>query len=209
MLDSTFSNLNIQNVGCSLCLWLTNMQTDIPLKIFLTFCFAYFVGKFDVLALAFRQLRKKKDVADTFRPELPPLLTPPTTDDPAIQKASRRLDSDLRKLYAKGLVQGLTVTVVTANGPIFSKCYGTVNTKVSDPEKRRNVDENTIFRICSLTKLLTALKLWMLKEQGAVAWYVSIFLQSFEKAKASLPGTMTSKNTFLSSLTRPELGNST
>ena len=165
----------IQNAGCSLYLWCMNMQTDVPLKIFLTFCIAYLVGKFDAIALAVRQLKKKKDISDTFRPELPPLLNPPSANDPAIQRASRKLDSDLQKLCAKGLVQGLSVTVVTSKGPVFSKGYGTVNNKERDPEKRRNVDENTVFRICSLTKLLTALELWILKEKGAINWYVSIF----------------------------------
>ena len=151
------------------------MQKDVPLKIFLTFCIAYLVGKFDAIALAVRQLKKKKDISDTFRPELPPLLNPPSANDPAIQRASRKLDADLQKLCAKGLVQGLSVTVVTAKGPVFSKGYGPVNSKERDPEKRRNVDENTVFRICSLTKLLTALELWILKEKGAIGWYVPIF----------------------------------
>ena len=185
MFDPNFANLCtiytwIHNAGYGLHLWLTDMQMDMPLKIFLMFCIAYFAGHIKVLTLVIGLLKKKKkeEISDSFRPELPRLLTPPSADEPVIQEASRKLEERLQKLYAGGLVQGLTVSVVTADGPIFSKSYGTANTEETDPEKRRNMDENTIFRISSCSKLFTTLKLWMLKEKGAIAWYVAFFSAS-------------------------------
>jgi len=170
------------------------MQIDMLLKIFLMFCIAYFAGHMKVLTLVICLLKKKKkeeeEIADSFRPELPQLLTPPSADEPVIQEASRKLEERLQKLYAGGLVQSLTVSVVTADGLIFSKSYGTANTKETDPEKRRNMDENTIFRISSCSKLFTTLKLWMLKEKGAIAWYVALFPPLLNSGNL-IPGTMT------------------
>lgn len=175
MFKSTLAPLDvlfacIHEIVHGLYLWSTNTSKDIPLKVFLTLCIAYLAGHYNAITLAFSRL-KKEELPDSVRPELPPLTTLPSAQDPSVQHASRQLDARIKKLYAGGLVESITVVVATADGPIFSNGYGVRNPKESDPEKREDVDENTIYRISSLTKLFTTIKLWMLKEKGVIAWY--------------------------------------
>jgi hypothetical protein len=107
------------------------------------------------------------------RPPLPAHMTvvPPPQDNTFIRRASHRLDARLKDLHSREDVDSVTVAVVTANGPIFSKGYGVLCG--NETEKRGPVNEDTIYRIASISKLFTVLELWILKEKGAIAWYVT------------------------------------
>jgi len=75
----------------------------------LTLCIAYRAGHDNALGRLVAWFKQKpREITSVFRPELPPLSTPPSATDPRIQDASCKLDARLQKLYAGGLVESLT-----------------------------------------------------------------------------------------------------
>ena len=108
------------------------------------------------------------------RPPLPVFKTlgqvhPNPHSDPHIRRAAAKLDAWLKKLVSNAYVDSVSVAVVTPDGPVFSKGYGARRANETGPG-RGEVDENTIYRIASVSKLFTALELWILKERGCVKW---------------------------------------
>ncbi|KAF8878279.1 beta-lactamase/transpeptidase-like protein [Gymnopilus junonius] len=108
------------------------------------------------------------------RPFFPPLaeLSRGTnyTENYHIRRAARKLDAMLKELADIQWVDSLSVAVVTADGPVFSKGYGVRRANETDERLRGDVDENTVYRIASVSKLFTALELWILKEKGMIRW---------------------------------------
>ena len=141
---------------------------------------SYLAGYYQFLNSAACSPKEEKESRrpGVFRPELPSLPLEPVTSDPDIQSAARRLDSRLQDLYKGGSIDSLSIGIVGENGLLLTRGYGFVNAKKKDTAQCRKVDENTIYRIASLTKVFTALKLWMLKERGAISWQVS-FINDF------------------------------
>src|SRR6266545_7241047 len=81
--------------------------------------------------------------------------------------STRTSDEDLRHSVAAGLRRwpsaGVAVVVVRDNSPVQSFCHG-----VADVASGRRVSEDTVFRIGSLTKTITAVAVMQLCEQGMV-----------------------------------------
>jgi CubicO group peptidase (beta-lactamase class C family) len=81
--------------------------------------------------------------------------------------STRTSDEDLRHSVAAGLRRwpsaGVAVVVVRDNSPVQSFCHG-----VADVASGRRVSEDTVFRIGSLTKTITAVAVMQLCEQGVV-----------------------------------------
>ncbi|EPQ61275.1 beta-lactamase/transpeptidase-like protein [Gloeophyllum trabeum ATCC 11539] len=94
----------------------------------------------------------------------------PTAESPGITAASKKLDKKLKARVAAGGIDGLAVSVVTSSGPLFEGTYGVVKANETDPTKRLEVDRHTIFRLASVTKMLTAMETWILRQRGALSW---------------------------------------
>ena len=80
---------------------------------------------------------------------------------PELVAALRDVDSTLAAEFAKDGVGGLSMGVVSGKQLIWSKHYGYAET-----ETKRAPDNNTAYRIGSITKQFTALALLQLVEQG-------------------------------------------
>jgi len=78
----------------------------------------------------------------------------------------------MKKFASLDGVDSVTVAIVTPDGPVFSKGYG-VRRANETGIQREKVDEDTIYRLASVSKMFTVLELWILEEQGALKWYVT------------------------------------
>lgn len=87
------------------------------------------------------------------------------------------LDLQIHQLINDFDIPGLSIGIVRNDSIIFSKGYGNL-----EIHKERNVDENTIFGIGSISKSFTALTLGILVDEGKINWddKVKDYLPYFE-----------------------------
>ncbi|MBR2328243.1 MAG: beta-lactamase family protein [Clostridia bacterium] len=64
----------------------------------------------------------------------------------------------------KGLMPGAAVSVINEKGLIYENCFG-----VCDIEKRNPIEENSLFRLASMTKPITAVALLICEERGLLS----------------------------------------
>jgi CubicO group peptidase (beta-lactamase class C family) len=108
------------------------------------------------------------------RPPLPNLFAenPIQADQPEIKAALERVDKFVRKSFVASQIDGLAVGIVTPNGAIYEAGMGALKANETDPQKRGVIDRNSIFRIASGSKLFLALETFILREKGALQWFV-------------------------------------
>jgi len=75
--------------------------------------------------------------------------------------AEQRLDAALKTIQVEKNIVGFSVVVVKGNTVVFSKSYG-----VADIARRLPVTDSTLFRVASISKVITATALLQLYEQG-------------------------------------------
>ncbi|SDB51865.1 CubicO group peptidase, beta-lactamase class C family [Flavobacteriaceae bacterium MAR_2010_188] len=75
------------------------------------------------------------------------------------------LDLQIHQLIKDFDIPGLSIGIVRNDSIIFSKGYG-----ILEKDKERQVDENTIFGIGSISKSFTALTLGILVDEGKIDW---------------------------------------
>ncbi|TFK53103.1 beta-lactamase/transpeptidase-like protein [Heliocybe sulcata] len=80
------------------------------------------------------------------------------------------LDSKLRILASDERIDGLSVAVVTPSGSLFEGNYGLVKGNETTPAKRRKTTRDTVYRLISLSKLITTVQTWILRDRGALSW---------------------------------------
>lgn len=105
-------------------------------------------------------------------PFLPKLFveTPPTSDHPLIEVASKQLGNYFSERFSKGDIDSLSVAVVTSGGAIFEENYGVIrgNETASSPP----TTSHSQYRIASVSKLFAVLQGLVLEQKGALSWYV-------------------------------------
>lgn len=110
------------------------------------------------------------------RPPLPNLFaqTPISNSNPKVRKALHDVDTYVRKSFAEAssAMDGLAVAVITANGAIYEAGLGPLKANETDLEKRGVIDRHSIFRIASGSKLFAVLETLILREKGALQWFV-------------------------------------
>lgn len=99
---------------------------------------------------------------------------PPRLSNERIVKASKDLDKYLSDRASKSDIDSISVSVVTAAGPIFEGGYGTLKANETDtnPDDVRPVDRDSIYRIASISKMFTVLETLILRERGVLNWWV-------------------------------------
>ncbi len=75
--------------------------------------------------------------------------------------ADQQLDAALQKIHIEKNIVGFSIVVIKADKVIFSKSYGT-----ADIARKLPVTDSTMFRIASISKVITATALLQLYEQG-------------------------------------------
>ncbi|KIO26859.1 hypothetical protein M407DRAFT_23917 [Tulasnella calospora MUT 4182] len=105
-------------------------------------------------------------------PPLPAVLrslpTPP--DAPQFLNAARTLDAALTLRVAAPDMDSISVAVVTPSGPVFSKTYGALRANETDPRKRGKPDEDSLYRIASISKMFNVYEMMILRERGLLNW---------------------------------------
>lgn len=97
---------------------------------------------------------------------------PPRLSNERIVKASKDLDKYLSDRASKSDIDSISISVVTAAGPIFEGGYGTLKANETDTnsDDERPVDRDSIYRIASISKMFTVLETLILRERGALNW---------------------------------------
>ena len=83
------------------------------------------------------------------------------SQDPRLDTTLRDIDARIAADFAKDGVGGISIGVVSGDKLIWSKHYG-----FAEAETKRVADNDTVYRIGSITKQFTALALLQLVEQG-------------------------------------------
>ncbi|KAG9002544.1 hypothetical protein FRB90_011364 [Tulasnella sp. 427] len=116
-------------------------------------------------------------------PPLPTVLrslpSPPTS--PQLLAAARGLDAALTLRAAAPEMDSMAVAVVTPSGPIFSKTYGVLRANETEREKQGKPDEDSLYRIASISKMFNAFEMMVLRERGLLNWRVQSLDDPVEK----------------------------
>lgn len=108
-------------------------------------------------------------------PPLPQIFAsePPRRSSPDLLNASQSLDTFLKAtINANGSgIDSLAVSVVTAGGSIFEGFYGVLKANETDESKRGGTpDRNSIYRIASVSKMITTMETFILRDKGEISW---------------------------------------
>ncbi|KAG9002541.1 hypothetical protein FRB90_011361 [Tulasnella sp. 427] len=105
-------------------------------------------------------------------PPLPTVLrsltSPPT--GPQFLTAARTLDAALTLRAALPDMDSIAVAVVTPSGPVFSKTYGVLRANETEVEKQGTPDEDSLYRIASISKMFNVFEMMVLRERGLLNW---------------------------------------
>jgi len=108
------------------------------------------------------------------RPPLPPQFRwdSPHPGHRALQYATQRLDTFLSHRTSKSDIDSLVLAVVTPKGAIFQKGYGTKRANETHLQHAGHggVDENTLYRIGSISKVFAAMQTILLHKRGVLHW---------------------------------------
>ena len=99
-------------------------------------------------------------------------LYPPPANDKDLFFPSQTLHQYLSLRTSNTNVDSLAVAVVTPAGAIFEHGYGSLRANETDPNRRGEVNRDSIYRIASITKVFTVLETLILRERGALNWQV-------------------------------------
>jgi CubicO group peptidase (beta-lactamase class C family) len=78
--------------------------------------------------------------------------------------AAHRIDAVLSEACQQGAIPGAVAAVAGADGVVYHKAFGW-----ADPERRDPLDEDAVFRLASMTKLITAVAVMRLVDAGELA----------------------------------------
>lgn len=79
-------------------------------------------------------------------------------------KPDKEIPEELEKIFEEHKLVGMSALVVYKDSVIFDAYHG-----ISDIEKKRQVDDSTLYRVASISKVLTALAFMQLEEKGLVS----------------------------------------
>lgn len=99
-------------------------------------------------------------------------LYPPPASDNEFFFPSQTLHGYLSTLAHKSDIDSLAVAVVTPAGTVFEHGYGSLRANETDPSRRGQVNQDSIYRIASVTKVFTVLETLILRERGSLNWQV-------------------------------------
>ncbi|KAF8523515.1 beta-lactamase/transpeptidase-like protein [Hysterangium stoloniferum] len=117
---------------------------------------------------------EQQEISHACRPFLPRLTDAPEPTRAIFESASRSLDRFLRTRTAKEDIDSLSIAIITPSGPIFQKGYGILKANETDPLRYGTVDQNSIYRIASISKMFTVAGTLIQRDRGALNWDDSI-----------------------------------
>jgi CubicO group peptidase (beta-lactamase class C family) len=97
-----------------------------------------------------------------------------------LKEAKKRIDDLIHSEIAQGEIAGANFLAMHSGEPLFQGSYG-----YADSKKTKKMQENTIFRLFSLTKPVTAVAVLQLFEQGKIDLWdpVCDYLEGFQNQK--------------------------
>ncbi|KAG9309359.1 beta-lactamase/transpeptidase-like protein [Chiua virens] len=101
------------------------------------------------------------------RAPLPSFLAtkPPFGTNIHLQNAFRQLDSALQHSFDQGGIESLSVAVVGSEGPLYEVFLGK---RQANESEDTTVDQHSIYRLASISKLFTALETLILRDRGVL-----------------------------------------
>lgn len=106
----------------------------------------------------------------TCKPPLPSLLLqqyPPSADDEALQPLFAKVQEAAAASAAIQGVDSITIGLVGPQGLIWSKGFGKANANGTDSTPP---NENTVYRLGSVSKLFAAMEGFLLRDKGYLNW---------------------------------------
>ena len=90
--------------------------------------------------------------------------------DDTLKGALSQVDQLISKaLSSQDTIDSVTIGIISANQTIWSKGYGRRNANSTDTTPP---DDNTIYRLASLSKLFATFEGFILRDQGVINWFV-------------------------------------
>ncbi|MDE5851047.1 MAG: beta-lactamase family protein [Muribaculaceae bacterium] len=140
----------------------------IGLAIIYTTAIVCTVAVFSLAYLKQRQLapEEKETVVETIDPEWSERLTNELSDAPGLD----RMDHDIERFLGKWNIKGMSVAVTRNDSLIYAKGYG-----MADVEEGRPMTPQNIMRMASASKLVTAIAIMRLVEEGRLRLNSKVF----------------------------------
>ncbi|EGN94877.1 hypothetical protein SERLA73DRAFT_77610 [Serpula lacrymans var. lacrymans S7.3] len=117
------------------------------------------------------QTRRIGNSSQSYSVPLPPLLAKNPPAPSVISSAAQKLDSVLSLQFSalnESGVDSISVAVVTSNGSVYEGFWGVKRANETDAALRGTVDRNSIYRLGSGSKLITALETYILRNRGVL-----------------------------------------
>lgn len=106
-----------------------------------------------------------------------------TEQNPPIQSALELIEQDIAKELKRSKGPGISVSIFYKGREILSKCYG-----LADAQEKRPATRETLFKSASTSKVLVALAILMLEQQGKVNLDepISRYLKNLDRSLSNL-----------------------
>ena len=92
-----------------------------------------------------------------------------SADDRGFAAAGQALNKILSLRAQAADMDSMSLAVVTPTEILFQKSYGLLKANETSPEKRGRPDENTLYRIASISKMFAAFEMMLLRESGVLS----------------------------------------
>ncbi|TFK53076.1 beta-lactamase/transpeptidase-like protein [Heliocybe sulcata] len=96
-----------------------------------------------------------------------PIPTELSVADPSVLAV---LERQLQGRASDERIDSLSVAIVTSSGSLFEWNHGVVKANETSPGQQGKTDRNTIYRLISLSKLITTVQTWILSDRGLLSW---------------------------------------
>ena len=118
------------------------------------------------------------------RPFIPKVFVdrPPSSAHPAIQEATKVLDTYISGHVASSGIDSLSIAVVTSEGTLYQRNSGALKANETNSPP---VTSDSMFRLASISKLFTVLEGMILEQKGIISWYVLFSLSLCRNTKRS------------------------
>lgn len=94
---------------------------------------------------------------------------PPDASSPVMHRAIIKLQRYVNHFYEQSDLDSLSIAVVTPSGSIYEGFWGPLRANETDQSLRGAVDRHSIYRLASLSKLITALQTMKLRDKGVLS----------------------------------------
>lgn len=115
-------------------------------------------------------LSSSSDNADDMASPVPVILNKVITNELSDTSSLKGMDSEVRRYMAQWNLRGVSLSVMRNDSLLYAKGYGWADTEAGE-----EMQPNMIMRVASVSKLLTATGIMVLKERGLLSLQDTVF----------------------------------